>query len=100
PPVPAAPGAGITPGTPPPADNKPNVVMTRPAQGSDASPVPLVVIGALLAACLLAGALLLLMRRLGWGEERLAGVRHALGEASFRTGGTWHDFTDWVRLGR
>ena len=40
------------------------------------------------------------MRRFGWGEQRLAGARHAIGEAGFRTGGTWQDFSDWVRLGR
>jgi len=102
PPAPPASGAGITQGAPPPQDNRPNVVLTRPASGAGAgdAPLPVVVLGALLAACLLAGLALLAMRRFGWGEERLAGTRHAWAEASFRTGGIWQDFTDWVRLGR
>jgi hypothetical protein len=62
--------------------------------------VPLIVLAALLAAALLAGLLVLAAQRFGWGEERLAGARHALAEAGYRTGGTWHDFTDWLRLGR
>ncbi len=64
------------------------------------APTPLVVLGGLLGACLLAGLALLVMGRLGWGEERLAGARHALGEAGFRTGSTWQSFTDWMRFGR
>ena len=43
--------------------------------------------------------LALAARRLGWGEERFAGARHAWGEAAYRAGGTWADFLDWVRSG-
>ncbi len=95
-------GAGITQGVPAPADNRPDVVLTRPAAKPVATetPVPLIVIAALLGACLVAGLVALAIQRFGWGEERLAGVRHAWGEAGYRTGGTWQDFTDWVRFGR
>jgi hypothetical protein len=62
--------------------------------------LPLGILAGVLAAALLAGAAALIMRRFGWGEERLAGLRHACAEASYRTGGTWQNFTDWVRLGR
>lgn len=98
--APAPPGAGITPGVPPPADNRPDVVLTRPVPQSVADDMPLIVLAALLAASLLAGLLLLAMQRFGWGEHRLAGARHAWGEAGYRTGGTWQDFKDWVRFGR
>lgn len=101
-PEPTAPpgsGAGITPGVPPATTNKPDVVLTRTTDNSGAR-VPLAILAGLMALALLAGLLALVMRRFGWGEERLAGLRHSLGEASFRTGGTWENFTDWVRLGR
>ena len=38
--------------------------------------------------------------RFGWAESRLAGPRRALSEATFRAGGTWGDFADWIRVGR
>ena len=38
--------------------------------------------------------------RFGWAESRLAAPRRALREATFRLGGTWGDFADWMRLGR
>ena len=95
------PGAGITPGVPTPAPTpavllRPTVAPADPAIG----PAALLSVAGLLLLCLVAGAALALARRFGWGEERLAGVRHALAEAGWRTGGTWQDFTDWVRLGR
>lgn len=92
-------GAGITPGVPPATTNKPDVVLARTADHRGAR-LPLAILAGLLAAALLAGLLALLMRRFGWGAERLAGVRHSWGEASYRTGGTWQNFTDWLRLGR
>lgn len=92
-------GAGITPGVPPAETNKPAVVLTRTSDNRGAR-TPLAILAGVLAAALLAGLLALMMRRFGWGEERLAGLRHSWGEASYRTGGTWQNFTDWVRLGR
>lgn len=95
----AVPGAGITPGVPPATTNRPDVVLTRSTDNSEAR-LPLAILAGVLTAALLAGLLALLMRRFGWGEERLAGLRHSWGEASHRTGGTWQNFADWVRLGR
>ena len=60
----------------------------------------MIVLGGLALAAALAALVVLASRRFGWGEQRLAGVRHAMGEAGYRTGGTWQSFTDWLRLGR
>ena len=73
------------------------VLLDRPHQGT---PAGLLIALGLLALGLLAVLLALAARRFGWGEERLAGARHAWGEAAYRAGGTWGDFVDWVRLGR
>lgn len=102
-PVPPAPdGAGITPGTPPPTPNDSNVILKRTAgnDGSELGPAPWIALGGLLGAALLAGLILLFLKRFGWGEERLAPLTHAVGEAGYRTGGGWQAFTDWVRRGR
>jgi outer membrane biosynthesis protein TonB len=102
PPAPAGSGAGAAPGTPPAGTPGPGTVLTRSeaAGGSGSAPAPVVVLGGLLLAALLAGLVVLAMRRFGWGEQRLAGLRHAVGEAGYRTGGTWQSFTDWLRFGR
>lgn len=90
-----APAPPVTSSAPaPPADP---VLLDRPRDGT---PVGLWIALGLLALTALAAALALAARRLGWGEERLAGTRHAWGEAAYRAGGTWGDFLDWVRLGR
>ena len=78
----------------PPSDP---VLLNRPHDGT---PVGLWIALGLLALTALAVLLALAARRLGWGEERLAGARHAWGEAAYRAGATWGDFLDWVRLGR
>lgn len=61
----------------------------------------------LLVALIAAGALVLLALLLwgwahmrGWDPGWIARVRHAWGEAGFRTTSTWSEFTDWLRLGR
>ncbi|HEV7774981.1 MAG TPA: hypothetical protein VGO48_17010 [Conexibacter sp.] len=61
----------------------------------------------LVVALIAAGVLVLLALLLwGWGRMRgwdpgwIARVRHAWGEAGFRTTSTWSEFTDWLRLGR
>jgi hypothetical protein len=73
------------------------VLVNRPYEGT---PLGLLIAAALLACALLAWLAAVAARRFGWGEERLAGTRHAWGEAAFRAGGTWSDFLDWVRVGR
>lgn len=94
-------GSGVTPGAPTPAPTDPNVVLKRAAaRNSDLGPAPWIVLGGLVGATLLAALIFGSMRRFGWGEERLAPVVHAVGEAGYRTGGTWQAFADWVRRGR
>jgi hypothetical protein len=80
----------------PPAPAAP-VLLDRPHEGT---PIGLLIALGLLALSALLAVLALLARHLGWGEERLAGPRHAWGEATYRAGATWADFVDWIRLGR
>jgi hypothetical protein len=70
------------------------------ASGHDPFPVGLWILLALLALTAVLWLVALAVGRLGWGEERLAGSRHAWAEARYRAGGVWSDFTDWLRLGR
>jgi hypothetical protein len=88
PPPPAASPAPAAPADP--------VLVDRPHHGT---PAGLLIALALLGLALLAAALAALAVRFGWGGERLAGARHAWGEAAYRAGGTWADFVDWLRLG-
>jgi hypothetical protein len=67
---------------------------------NDSVPIGLWILFGLLALSLLAWMVLALLGRTGWGEERLAGPRHAWAEARYRADGVWSDFTDWLRLGR
>jgi hypothetical protein len=67
---------------------------------NDPFPIGLWILIGLLALSLLAWVVLALLGRTGWGEERLAGPRHAWGEARYRASGVWSDFTDWLHLGR
>jgi hypothetical protein len=80
----------------PPAPAAP-VLLNRPHDGT---PIGLLIALGLVALSALLALLALLARRLGWGEERLAGQRHAWAEATYRAGATWADFLDWIRLGR
>jgi hypothetical protein len=99
--APAAPTPTVAPAPPvtssaPPAATAPTL-LDRPHTGT---PVGLLIAAGLVALAALLVVLALLARRLGWGEERLAGSRHAWGEASYRASATWADFLDWTRLGR
>ena len=70
------------------------------ARAANTAPAPVLLL-AILAGLLALSALLLFgMRRGGWEHGRMAPVAHAWREASFRTGGLWEDFRDWLRLGR
>jgi hypothetical protein len=89
--------------SPPPVANSapaPAVVPTLVNRPHEGTPVGLWIALGLLALAALTLVLALLARRLAWGEERLAGPRHAWGEASYRAGATWADFIDWIRVGR
>lgn len=70
------------------------------SNSDDAVPVSLLVLAGLLVLLALAALLFGLAGRFGWAEQRLAPMRRSLREATFRAGGTWGDFADWVRLGR
>ena len=70
------------------------------AEASNDAPAAVVGLGILAGLLALAALYVVAARRFGWGEERLAGPRHAWREATWRAGGTWQDFTDWLRFGR
>jgi hypothetical protein len=96
----AAPAPTTTP-VPPvpsatPAEAAGPILVDRPHHGT---PAGLLIALGLLALALVAAALAALAARLGWGGERVAGARHAWGEAAYRAGGTWADFVDWLGLG-
>lgn len=93
--VPATP---VTPTTTAPAPAQPRQPATT-SGGHDRKPlvVALIAAGALV---LLALLLWGLGRSRGWDPVWSARMRHAWGEAGFRTTSTWAEFTDWLRLGR
>jgi hypothetical protein len=62
-----------------------------------AAVIMLLLVGAL---ALLALGLLALARWQAWEPPWLARWRHAYGEAGWRAGNAWAEFTDWLRLGR
>jgi hypothetical protein len=99
--APATPTPTVAPAPPvadsaPPAPTAPTL-LDHPHEGT---PIGLLIALGLVAVGALLAALALLARRLGWGEERLAGPRHAWGEATYRASATWADFLDWMRFGR
>jgi hypothetical protein len=74
-------------------------VHTRESGASDI-PAPLVALGGFGGFLMLGGLGFGLMRWRAWEPSWLLGARHACAEAGYRAGGTWGEFTDWVRLGR
>lgn len=88
-----------TPTTAAPTATTPQPATTSTARERDRTPlvIALIALGALT-----------LLGLLGWGLARMRGwdptwasrMRHAWGEAGFRTTSTWSEFTDWLRLGR
>jgi len=94
--------------TPPAAATQPAPEPSGPAatpapvyvNADDGVPISLIVLAGLLALVALLALLYAALSRLGWGERRLAGIRRAWREATFRAGGTWGDFADWMRVGR
>jgi hypothetical protein len=77
-----------------------DVARVAAAKSSAPAPAPVWVLGG--GAALLGLALLgtLLAGRTRRGEAGLEHLRHAWGEAAWRTSATWTDFTEWVRTGR
>ena len=86
--------------TPPPAATTATGTATQPAatSGNDrAAVIMLLLVTALL---VLAIGLWLIARWQAWDPPWLARWRHATGEAGWRAGNAWSEFTDWMRLGR
>jgi hypothetical protein len=101
----AAPPPLATPAPPPSGvSNAPSSkqvpVPTRPASSKSIPPVPIALLVILAGLLLLGGLLFLVTRWLGLDGHRIAGARHTWGEAGYRTGATWADFRDWLRVGR
>src|SRR3954451_2135032 len=105
-------GAAGQPGQPPaptpaagaPAGAPADAAITKAAKtsgdGGGDVPAPLVGLAALLGMALVAGLLWALARFGPWEPAWALRLRHATGEAGWRAGATWADFTDWLRLGR
>jgi hypothetical protein len=68
--------------------------------GDNSAPAPLVGLGILAILAALTAALFVALRRLGFGEGRLAPTYHSVREARWRAGGVWAEFRDWLRVGR
>jgi hypothetical protein len=71
------------------------------ADTSDAgTPAPVIALGVLGALLALGGLIYGLVHCLGFDPRWTHRVRHAVAEAGWRTGNTWSEFADWVRIGR
>ena len=70
------------------------------AEAAADTPAPLIILGVLAGVLACFALLLVAMRRSRLGEERIERATHAWREASWRAGGAWEDFRDWLRLGR
>jgi hypothetical protein len=85
-----------TPSPPPTAaQQEAQAVVSRPGQQSSLL-VPAILLAFVVLGSAIAGASALLGER----SPRFAAMGQAWREAAFRTGGTWGNFTDWLRLGR
>jgi len=95
--------AATAPATAPPATTPaPAPAQTAPqptvTSGDDrAAVLLLLLVGTLV---LIALVLWALARWQAWEPPWLARWRHATGEAGWRAGNAWAEFTDWLRLGR
>jgi len=105
--TPAAPGSTVTPNpTPDPtaaaaADDQAIAQSALTADASGAgTPAPVVALGVLGALLALGGLAYALVHWLAWDPRWMQRTRHAVAEAGWRTGNTWSEFADWVRLGR
>jgi hypothetical protein len=106
-PAAAVPGTTVTPGpTPDPTasatisdDAIAKTALT--AGSSDAgTPAPVIALGVLGALLALGGLLYGLTHWLGFDPRWAHRMRHAVAEAGWRTGNTWSEFADWLRIGR
>jgi hypothetical protein len=100
--TPVPPATTPVPATPPPAEPSGPEVTPAPvySNADDGLPVSLLVLAAVLALLALLALAFAAASRFPWADRYLAGPRRAFREASFRAGGTWADFADWLRFGR
>lgn len=70
------------------------------ARPDNRAPAPLIGMGIVALLLLATAAFAVALRRLGFGEGRLAPAYHSWREARWRAGGVWADFRDWLTLGR
>jgi hypothetical protein len=109
-----------TPGATPPGPSAAPVInpppappaLTAPAPGvsvplhplgaatSSGVPAPILILAGLGGLALLVGLAAGLVRLLGWDPRWLKALRHSWSEAAFRVGGTWMEFSDWLRFQR
>lgn len=105
--TPAAPGSTVTPSPTPdptaaPVADDQAIARSALAAGTSGAgtPAPVVALGVLGALLALGGLLYGLSHWLAWDPRWAQRTRHAVAEAGWRTGNTWSEFADWVRLGR
>ena len=100
--TPVPPATTLAPAVPPATEPSGPPVSPEPvyANEDDGVPLSLLILAGLAALLALLALAYAVLSRLGWGEPQLAGIRRAGREAAFRAGGTWGDFSDWLRLGR
>jgi hypothetical protein len=98
--TPATTPPATAPATTPPAQTTAEPASTKPTvrSGNDrAAVLLLLLVGALM---LLALVLWAIARWQAYDPPWLARWRHATGEAGWRAGNAWAEFTDWLRIGR
>jgi hypothetical protein len=89
----------VAPATTPDTTTPSTVAVT--AASDDDGPAPLLVgLIVLIVLSLIALALWGLARAFAWEPTWLPRLRHAVGEAGYRTEAGWADFRDWMRPGR
>ena len=100
--TPVPPATTPAPAAPAPAEPSGPAATPEPAYSNadDELPLSLLLLAGLLGLLGLLALLFALASRFGWAESRLARPRRALREATFRAGGAWGDFGDWIRFGR
>ena len=97
----ASPRATATPDPPAAKSVSPVPVPAAAAAGEGGGTPGVLLVLAVLGGLGALGALLVAASRgLGWEPRWAPAMRHAWAEAGHRSGGTWGDFRDWLRLGR